>query len=67
VGVGGQPVAGHRTATPPTLQWGSLGATEDRIRVTRSLGEAVTAMVVWEALDEADRVETLGKWARLLP
>lgn len=54
-------------ASGATLQWGSLGTTEDRIRVTCSLGKAVTAMVVWEALDEADRVETLGEWARLLP
>jgi hypothetical protein len=44
----------------------SLGPTDDRVRVMRSLGDAVSALVLWERLDEADRAELLGPWARLL-
>jgi hypothetical protein len=42
-----------------------LGPTEERVRVMRSAGDAVAAIVLWEALDEADRAELLGAWARL--
>ena len=49
------------------LQWGSLGTLEERMRLTQSLGDAAAAVVLWEQLDEADRAEMLGEWARLLP
>jgi hypothetical protein len=44
-----------------------LGTTDDRVRVLRSLSDAVTALVLWDRLDDADRFELLGQWARLLP
>lgn len=48
------------------LNWGvSLGSVEDRVRVTRSLSEAVTAIVLWDVLDDGDRDELLGVWADL--
>jgi hypothetical protein len=54
----------------PTLggvNWGlSLGPTEDRVKVARSLGEAVGAVVLWDTLDEPDRAELLGPWANLI-
>jgi hypothetical protein len=46
---------------------GGLGPTDDRVRVMRSLGDAAAAIVLWDKLDEADRAELLGQWARLLP
>jgi hypothetical protein len=46
---------------------GGLGPTEDRVRVMRSLGDAAAAIVLWDKLDETDRAELLGQWARLLP
>jgi hypothetical protein len=54
----------------PTLggvNWGiGLGPTEDRVKVARSLGEAVGAVVLWDTLDEPDRAELLGPWANLV-
>ena len=54
----------------PTLggvNWAlGLGPTEDRVKVARSLGEAVGAVVLWDALDEPDRAELLGPWANLI-
>ena len=44
-----------------------LGSTEDQVRITRSLADAATALVLWDELDEVDRSELLGLWARLLP
>jgi hypothetical protein len=49
-----------------TFQWGSLGTMEDRIRVATSLGDAIAALVLGDALDEADRAELLGAWANLI-
>jgi hypothetical protein len=49
-----------------TFQWGSLGTMEDRIRVATSLGDAITALVFGDTLDEADRAELLGAWANLV-
>ena len=43
-----------------------LGPTDDRVRVMRSLDDAVTALVAWDALDEADRAEVLGRWGDLV-
>jgi hypothetical protein len=43
-----------------------LGPTDDRVRVFRSLGDAVTALVLWDALDESDRAELLEAWANLI-
>jgi hypothetical protein len=49
------------------LNWGiGLGPTEDRVRVARSLGDAVGAVVLWDALDDPDRAELLGPWANLV-
>lgn len=42
-----------------------LGPTEDRVRVMRSIGDAVTAMALGEAIDASDRAELLGAWARV--
>ena len=44
----------------------SLGPTDDRVRVLRSAGDAVAAIVLWDRLDDADRAELLGAWANLL-
>jgi hypothetical protein len=44
-----------------------LGPTDDRVRVMRSIGDAATAIVLWDEIDAADRAELLGLWARLLP
>jgi hypothetical protein len=43
-----------------------LGPTGDRVLVMRSIGDAVTAIVLDDSLDEADRAELLGEWDRLL-
>jgi hypothetical protein len=43
-----------------------LGPTDDRVRVMRSLDDAVTALVAWDALDEVDRAEALGRWGELV-
>jgi len=43
------------------------GRPEDWVRVMRSLGDAVTGVVLWDRLNEWDRLELLGEWARLLP
>ena len=45
----------------------SMGPTGDRVRVARSLGEAVTAIVLEDHLDPEDHAELLGLWDRLLP
>lgn len=42
-----------------------LGPTEDRVRVMRSLGDAVAALALGDALDASDRAELLGAWARI--
>jgi hypothetical protein len=44
-----------------------LGPTEDRVRVVRSLGDAVTAIVLDQRLDESDQTELMGAWERLIP
>lgn len=49
------------------LQWGGSGPVDDRVRVTRSLADAVTGLVVWNGVDDADRAELIGAWSRLLP
>ena len=45
----------------------SMGPTDDRVRVARSLGEAVTAIVLEDHLEREDHAELLGLWDRLLP
>jgi hypothetical protein len=46
------------------LNWAqSLGTTDDRVRVSRSLGEAVVAVVLWDRLEPGDRDELLGAWS----
>jgi hypothetical protein len=42
-----------------------FGPDEDRLRVMQSLADAVIAIVLGDALDEADQVELLGAWGRL--
>jgi hypothetical protein len=44
----------------------SLGPADDRVRVLRSISDAVTALVLWDRLDAADRGELLGVWERLM-
>ena len=43
-----------------------LGPTDDRVRVMRSIGDAVSALVAWDSIDESDRAELLGAWAKVL-
>ena len=43
----------------------STGSAEDRARIATTLGEAVTALALWDDLDEADRDELLGPWEEL--
>lgn len=43
-----------------------LGPTDERVRVMRSLGEVVSALILWDHLDVDDRGELLGLWSRLL-
>jgi hypothetical protein len=45
----------------------AMGPADERVAVMRSLGDAIAAIVLWDRLDEADRAELLGLWARLLP
>ncbi len=47
------------------LNWIGTGRVEDRARVAVSLGEAFTAIALWDLLDEDDRDEMLGPWAEL--
>jgi hypothetical protein len=49
----------------PTTATG-FGPADDRVRVMRSLADAVTAVVLDDALDEADRAELVGAWDGLL-
>lgn len=44
-----------------------MGPTDERVQIARSLGEAVTAMVLGDRLNADDAAEMLGLWARLLP
>jgi hypothetical protein len=44
----------------------NLGPVDERVQIARSLGEAVTAMVLGDRLDDDDAAELLGLWARLL-
>jgi hypothetical protein len=49
------------------LNWGqSTGTTDDRVKVMRSLADAIAALVLWDRLDEADREELLGPWGALV-
>ena len=45
----------------------TLGPTDERVSVVRSLGDAVTAIVLGSHLDEATQAELIGLWDRLLP
>lgn len=45
----------------PTTATG-FGPTDDRVHVMRSLADAVTAIILDDALDDADRAELLGAW-----
>lgn len=47
------------------LNWIGTGRVEDRARVAASLTEAITAIALWDLLDEGDRDEMLGAWAEL--
>ena len=45
----------------PTTATG-FGPADDRVRVMRSLADAVTAVALDDALDDADRAELMGAW-----
>jgi hypothetical protein len=47
--------------------WGHPGTIEDPANLARSLGEAVSALILGDRLDAADRDELLGAWADLVP
>jgi hypothetical protein len=49
----------------PTTATG-FGPADDRVRVMRSLADAVTAIILDDALDDADRAELMGAWDGLL-
>ena len=44
----------------------NLGPVDERVRIARSLGDAVTALVLGDRLAAADSAELLGLWDRLL-
>ena len=46
--------------------WGRPGTTKDRANLATSLAEALTALVLWDRLDEADRDELVGPFASLV-
>lgn len=58
--------AGLRSGYPIEIR-GPSGRVEDWVRVMRSVGDAVVALVLWDRLTDWDRVELLGEWATLLP
>jgi hypothetical protein len=43
-----------------------LGTTDERVRVLRSIGDAVTAIVLGDRLEERDHAELMGAWDRLI-
>jgi hypothetical protein len=43
-----------------------FGPAGDRVRVMQSLADAVTAVILDDALDDADRAELIGAWHGLL-
>jgi len=43
-----------------------LGPAEDRLFVMRSIGDAVTGLVLWDLVDRHVRAELMGAWAALL-
>ena len=45
----------------------NLGSVDDRVLIARSVGEAVTALVLGDRLDADASGELLGLWDRLLP
>jgi len=45
----------------------TMGPTDVRVRVARSLGAAVTAIVLEDHLEPEDHAELLGLWDRLIP
>jgi hypothetical protein len=49
----------------PTTATG-FGPADDRVRVMRSLADAVTAIILDDALDDAVRAELMGAWDGLL-
>jgi hypothetical protein len=45
----------------------NAGSVDERVQIARSLGDAVTAMVLGDRLEAHDLDELLGLWSRLLP
>ena len=43
------------------------GPVDQRVRIAESIADAVTALVLQDHLDEADRGELIGLWERVLP
>jgi hypothetical protein len=65
-------VARQHAASGPRLAFqfeagGPTARPEDLVRVMRSVGDAVVAIVLWDRLTDWDRMELLGEWSRLLP
>lgn len=65
-------IARQHAASGPRLAFqfeagGPAARPEDLVRVMRSVGDAVVALVLWDRLTDWDRVELLGEWATLLP
>ena len=44
----------------------SVGNVDDRVKLARSLADAVTGLMVWDVLDEADLDELIGPWVTLI-
>jgi hypothetical protein len=43
----------------------SQGPADERVRVMRSLSDAISALVLWDRLDPEDQAELLGAWTNL--
>ena len=50
-----------------TMTATGFGEADDQVRVMRSLQDAVTAVALWDALDDGSRDELLGPWVALVP
>lgn len=59
--------AAVRSAYPGLGGGPSLADPEERLRILRSLDEAVAALVLGERIDAGTRGELLGLWDRLVP
>ena len=44
----------------------SVGNVDDRVKLGRSLADAITGLMLWDVLDEPDLDELIGPWATLI-